>query len=288
MTNRTTQASRAVLAATVLALASLLAAACGGSTPVETGTSDSTEQSVPAETDHGGDHDTDHGGEDNDDKDDKDDKEDDGDHEHGVSMVDVPANGAPEIDIAVTEAEAGFVVDVQLANFTLTEPDVAEEYVAGEGHMHVYVDGVKIGRYYETSIALDPLPAGEHTIEVEINASDHSAIAVDGVPIRASQTVTVAEGNGVEATTADNVVNVTYEGGEVVVENSTVEVDAGSVVEVRVTSDAVEHVHVHGYDLFGDLTPGNELVLSFTADIPGVFEVELEDSGKHLFDLQVR
>ena len=279
MTNRTKPAPRAALAAVLLALFALIAAACGSSDPVETGgETDETEEME--EADHDGDHDADH--------DDDKEHDEDGDHEHGAKTVDVPADGAPEIDITVTEADAGFVIDVALANFTLTEPDVAEEYVAGEGHMHVYIDGVKVGRFYETSIAIDPLPVGEHTIEVEVNASDHAAIAIGGVPIRASETVTVAEGDGAEATVADKVIAVGFEGGEVTVESGTIEVDAGSVVEVRVNSDVAEHVHVHGYDLFGDLTPGNQLVMSFTADIPGVFEVELEDSGKLLFDLQVR
>jgi hypothetical protein len=46
-------------------------------------------------------------------------------------------------------------------------------------------------------------------------------------------------------------------------------------------------VHVHGYDLTADLAAGTPAELSFTATIPGVFEVELHDAGTVLRSLQV-
>jgi hypothetical protein len=46
-----------------------------------------------------------------------------------------------------------------------------------------------------------------------------------------------------------------------------------------VTTDSVDEVHVHGYDFVGIVIPTAPAVLTFTADIPGVFEVELEEAG---------
>ena len=66
-----------------------------------------------------------------------------------------------------------------------------------------------------------------------------------------------------------------------------VEVSLGETVDVIVTSDAAGEVHVHGYDLFFELEPGAPLDLSFVADIPGVFEVELEGSHLLLFEIEV-
>lgn len=65
------------------------------------------------------------------------------------------------------------------------------------------------------------------------------------------------------------------------------EVDSGAVVRIMVTSDVTDEVHVHGYDVFGDVVPDVPAVIEFTADIPGIFEVELEEAGRVLFELVV-
>jgi len=51
--------------------------------------------------------------------------------------------------------------------------------------------------------------------------------------------------------------------------------------------EVADEVHVHGYDMTVDVTPGAEETLEFPADIPGIFEVELEDAGTLLFELEV-
>jgi hypothetical protein len=62
----------------------------------------------------------------------------------------------------------------------------------------------------------------------------------------------------------------------------------GREVIVRVTSDVADHIHLHGYDLIADVAPGAPAELTFVADIPGRFEIELEDRGVPIADLQVR
>jgi hypothetical protein len=82
-------------------------------------------------------------------------------------------------------------------------------------------------------------------------------------------------------------VEITVAGGKVTGPD-VVEVKAGEKVSIAVTADVADHVHVHGYDKLADLEPGKRVVLRFTANIPGVWEVELEDAGKLLFELEVR
>jgi len=62
----------------------------------------------------------------------------------------------------------------------------------------------------------------------------------------------------------------------------------GREVIVRVTSDVADHIHLHGYDLIADVAPGAPAELTFVADVPGRFEIELEDRGVPIADLQVR
>ncbi|CAN5235059.1 hypothetical protein BH20ACT9_BH20ACT9_13030 [soil metagenome] len=62
----------------------------------------------------------------------------------------------------------------------------------------------------------------------------------------------------------------------------------GERVRIEVRADTSDHVHVHGYDVSADVAPGRPARLRFEADIPGAFEVELEDAQLPLFELVVR
>ena len=57
---------------------------------------------------------------------------------------------------------------------------------------------------------------------------------------------------------------------------------------IVVRSDVPDHVHVHGYDIMRDVAPGRPTQIVFRATIPGQFEVELEDRGLQIADLEVR
>jgi hypothetical protein len=65
-------------------------------------------------------------------------------------------------------------------------------------------------------------------------------------------------------------------------------VDRGDKVVLVVRSDVADEIHLHGYDLSSDAGPGKTARIAFTADVPGRFEVELEDRGVQIADLEVR
>lgn len=75
--------------------------------------------------------------------------------------------------------------------------------------------------------------------------------------------------------------------GQVVGGPQRLEVPVGEEVEILVMSDVADEVHVHGYDLHEDVPAGGGATVGFTADIPGVFEVELEERGLQLLTLEV-
>jgi hypothetical protein len=56
-----------------------------------------------------------------------------------------------------------------------------------------------------------------------------------------------------------------------------VTVSRGRRVVLTVTSDVVDHVHLHGYDIMRDVGPGQPARISFRATIVGTVEAELED-----------
>ncbi len=65
-------------------------------------------------------------------------------------------------------------------------------------------------------------------------------------------------------------------------------VKKGQKLTLVVTADVADHVHLHGYDKTVDVAPGRPAKLPFTATIPGRFEVELEDSGVQIAEVEVR
>lgn len=65
------------------------------------------------------------------------------------------------------------------------------------------------------------------------------------------------------------------------------EVAKGDTIRIVVTSDTGDEIHVHGYDLHDDVADGSPSNLEFVADTPGVFEVELEEAGLLVGNLQV-
>ena len=62
----------------------------------------------------------------------------------------------------------------------------------------------------------------------------------------------------------------------------------GSEVVLTVTSEVADEVHVHGYDLMADVAPGAPATIRFTANAPGRFEIELENTGVQIAELEVR
>ncbi|MEX0875349.1 MAG: hypothetical protein WD646_02420 [Actinomycetota bacterium] len=66
------------------------------------------------------------------------------------------------------------------------------------------------------------------------------------------------------------------------------EVDTGEDVRIVVSSDVSDEVHLHGYDESVDVEAGDQAVLEFTADIEGVFIVELEERGEHILEIEVK
>ena len=83
---------------------------------------------------------------------------------------------------------------------------------------------------------------------------------------------------------AAGTIAVSFAGGVVEGGTRTETVAVGDPVRIEVTGDAEGEVHLHGYDLFADVAPGKPAVLELTADLPGVWEVELE--GSHLLLLR--
>jgi len=65
-------------------------------------------------------------------------------------------------------------------------------------------------------------------------------------------------------------------------------VTLGQTVRIQVVADTTDEVHLHGYDKKADVSKGLPATLTFKADVPGIFVVELETRGLRLMDLVVK
>jgi hypothetical protein len=86
---------------------------------------------------------------------------------------------------------------------------------------------------------------------------------------------------------AEQRIEVTFAHGEASGDTGRVPVALGTPVTLVVTSDVADKVHVHGYDIEKELTPGTPVTLQFDATVAGVFEVELHEADTVLLRLQV-
>jgi hypothetical protein len=115
----------------------------------------------------------------------------------------------------------------------------------------------------------------------------------DGDGQAAATTATSSATSTSEATTstagfAGKLIEIKVTGDQVETAERRVTVATGEKVRIRVQSDVADEVHVHSYDLKKDVAPGKPAVIEFTADVPGSFEVELEEAHRKLIDLQVQ
>lgn len=78
---------------------------------------------------------------------------------------------------------AGFEVEIAVENFEFVVIEAMAPHVDGQGHAHVYLNGVKLGRLYEERFEIGGLPAGEYDLTVALNSNDHRPYVSEGGPV---------------------------------------------------------------------------------------------------------
>jgi hypothetical protein len=82
-------------------------------------------------------------------------------------------------------------------------------------------------------------------------------------------------------------VTIAVRGGRVIGGIRRVTLPRGRLVELFVTADVADEVHLHGYDVSRDVSPGAPARLRFRATTSGRFEVELEQRALQIAELTV-
>ena len=113
------------------------------------------------------------------------------DSSHAV-MHDMPHlldtnNPAPELMLKLhADRFSGFNLHLSLKNFVLTGRNASGDHIDGEGHAHLYIDGVKQGRIYGEWTHIAAISDTAQTLSVSLNGNDHRPLSYNGNLIEAS------------------------------------------------------------------------------------------------------
>ena len=128
--------------------------------------------------------------------DDRDGGADDGHDDHDHSSHSHEAAHESEVPVGVdisaeVEDGGGVIVHVTAEGWRWAPESMDMEHEPGAGHAHIYVDGVKVGRVYNSRYRLSDLESGERHILVTLNTNDHKRLTLNGNPVEASAIVTI-------------------------------------------------------------------------------------------------
>ena len=68
---------------------------------------------------------------------------------------------------------SGINIKLETKDFVFAPENVNKENIDGEGHAHLYIDGVKWGRLYGKHVHIGNLSEGNHVFKVTLNANNH-------------------------------------------------------------------------------------------------------------------
>lgn len=116
-------------------------------------------------------------------------------HQMGAAIDMSSDENPPNIDITVIQnANNTWSIDLTTQNFNFFEPKTEPlEHKDGQGHGHLYLNGLKLQRMYSTKATIGALPAGQHIISVTLNSNDHRAFSINGAPVTASAEIIADE-----------------------------------------------------------------------------------------------
>ncbi len=126
-------------------------------------------------------------------------------------------------------------------------------------------------------------PADEETTSATTPTATERTTTTPQTAVTSPPTTTTAA-----APAGPETVTVAVRGGQPVDGVQEIDVDSGDAIRIRVTADAPEEVHLHGYDIEKPVGPGEPAVFDIDdANLEGIFEIELHGSAVQIASLRV-
>ena len=92
----------------------------------------------------------------------------------------------PSVNLEIYEDNMdGYNLFIKLENFILTPMDVGKKNKSNSGHIHLYVNDIKIGRVYSNWFHIPGryFNLKENIIRITLNSNLHDSFAINGNPI---------------------------------------------------------------------------------------------------------
>jgi hypothetical protein len=197
------------------------------------------------------------------------------------TLENVTGADAPALSVGLKRAAgAGWDLTLGVTNFQFASSATAAAAVAGEGRAMIALDRNKPTMVSGPTYHLDALPAGIHQLDVGLYTDDGKLYARDGQPvaerifIRSGKTKPAATAPA-DPTTVDFALaknKATATGGTL--NAGTIRFQQGDLIRLRWTTDEAMVLHLHGYDIEGDIAAGVPTSMVFDADLAGRFPTE--------------
>ncbi len=98
---------------------------------------------------------------------------------------------APAVALDVQPQGDGWKVRIETRNFRFDTNAEDGKHVSGAGHAHLYLNGLKLQRLYETEAEIGALPPGRHQVRVTLNSKGHRTYVAGDAPAAAAVDITV-------------------------------------------------------------------------------------------------
>ncbi|MEP3394134.1 MAG: copper chaperone PCu(A)C [Litoreibacter sp.] len=87
----------------------------------------------------------------------------------------------------------GGEISIAVENFTFVRAENDAPHVPNHGHAHIYLNGLKLGRLYDTAFSLGPILPGAYELVVSLNSNTHQPYMNGDVPVQSALSFTISK-----------------------------------------------------------------------------------------------
>jgi copper(I)-binding protein len=90
------------------------------------------------------------------------------------------------IELKISKSDQqGVIGQINVSGLELTTIEPGTPHVPRQGHAHLYLNGLKLGRLFKEEFEIGPLLPGTYEIRVSLNTNDHRSYIHDGKAVSA-------------------------------------------------------------------------------------------------------
>ncbi|WP_139489410.1 hypothetical protein [Brevibacillus dissolubilis] len=89
-----------------------------------------------------------------------------------------PSQAQPSFEVKHQLQGDDLHLNLTVKNFRFSLENMGKDNKHGEGHVHLYLDSKKVAKIFDSTYVYKDVPAGKHTIMLELANNDHSSYGV--------------------------------------------------------------------------------------------------------------